>query len=274
MPEEFSDLAIREHLPMMRAICAALEVEVVDNPSLEKKGRLFVDYFEKEFGYRKIRFSMMIFNTWLKGTDFAGDPLALKKVNPQAKWSDMLSILRSKIKTCEERLSSKEQRKTDAVLKFPKGTQWEDIEIRFTDGHTITVLLKNEFYGRYDNGMLGFKMGNTKDKRVNKPWQFLNLLAIAEQHRETRPPVKALFVEPLKTTLEGCDQIKGRLSRHLRNISGISEDPFYPYDPDRGYRIKIKLMPEATLRGDGELHALGGKLREEKFGNILEGMDD
>lgn len=274
MPQEFSDSAIREYLHVMRAIYAAVEVEIISVPSLEKKDRLFVDYFEKEFGYRKIRFTMMIFNTWLKGTDFIGEALSFKKINPQAKWSDMCATLGKSMKVYEGRLFSKEKKITDSAVKLPSGTGWEDLELRFKDGHTLTVFVKGSLYAVSDSTQLGFGMGNTKSKKVGKPWKFLGLLAICEQNRRIRPPLKSLFLEALQTTPEGSNQIRSQLSKKLQSAFGIWEDPFYPYDPDNGYRLKFRLMPEPSFRGSGELHSSAGKLHEEMAGDVLEGMND
>ncbi len=274
MSQEFSDLAIREYLPVMRAICATLEVEVVDYPPLEKKNQLFVYPIEKEFGMRKTRFAFMIFNAWLKGTDFIGGPLSFKKTSPEAKWLDMVTILGGRIKVYEERLSSKEKKKTEPIVQLPSGTGWEDLELRFKDGHTLTVFLKGAFRGTYDYIQLGFGMRNTKDKKVSKPWRFLNLLAVCEQDGMVKSLAKSLFLDPLRTTLAGLDQVRGKLSEKLQLGFGILEDPFYPYDSDEGYRLKFALKPEPQFRGSGKLHASGGELYEEKVGGVLEGMND
>ncbi len=274
MLQEFSDLAILEFIPVMRAICATLEIEVVDYPPLEKKNQLFIDLIEREFGLRKTRFAFMIFNTWLKGTNFIGGPLSFKKTNPEAKWLDMFTILRGRMQEYEDRLASKEKKKTEPIVQLPPGTGWEDLELSFKDGHTLTVFLKGVLHGVYDSTQLGFGMGNTKDKKVSKPWRFLNLLAICEQNRTVKLPVKSLFLDPLPTTIVGLDQIRGKLSEKLQWGFGIWEDPFYRYDPDEGYRLKFALKPEPQFRGSGKLHASGGELYEEKVGGVLEGIND
>jgi len=216
--------------------------------------------------------------------EFGDDP---EDINEQAflqlseDISKVVAARRKKEQSAKQLQSGGE--KTRSPIQLPRGTTWENIEIRFKDMHTIAIFVNGEHRSDHDYIILGFAKRNaTKDEKFDKQWKFLHLLAIVVEHRDIRPPTKALLIDSLETTSDGFDQIKSTLSKKLKSVFEILDDPFHPYDPETGYRPKFTLKPEPSFRNDGELHASGGKLFEENIGDAhkeksedtLEGRDD
>lgn len=149
-----------------------------------------------------------------------------------------------------------------AVVELPPDTRWEDIELRFKDAHTLSVLLKGKHVCDCDFADLGLARTNTSEPTPNKQWKFLQQLSvIVEQKNIVLPTTENLF-RSLRTTRAALHKNKQALSERLISSFGITDSPFHPYDQHHGYRLRCMLRPEPVLRGGGELHSSGGRLIE------------
>lgn len=284
MPRQLSQSTINEYLPIIRSIQADLDARL-QHPSFENNPifRTAENTLGQRYGFPALAQVLGIICGWIEETGITRgkmqDSYCFVKTNDAGLWSRMYELIEENISTYLQDKktvsSSKTEDKIEPVVKLPKGAIWEDLELRFKNTHTIDIFHKRELVSTQDYERLGFGARNTRDKNPNKSWNFLHLLAIAIGYEARKTPLKSLFIDPLKTSEMGCDQIRGRLSEKLKRAFGISSDPFQPYDRYRGYQTKFVLKSERNLRGDGELHASGGTLYEEKVsGNILEGMSD
>jgi hypothetical protein len=151
---------------------------------------------------------------------------------------------------------------TEEALSLPSGVKWEDITIRFVDGHNVNIKYKNQSI-RLDYKTMGFE--DLKSRRPNKQWQLLERLA--ENNGEISWERSAAKSSDISKTSQdfgyefdeekSTRQNKGYsiikipdkrkktkqlLSQALKAYFRIDEDPFYPYDQVKAYKIKTKLI--------------------------------
>lgn len=140
-------------------------------------------------------------------------------------------------------------------IKLPLKTTWEDIEIRFKNKFDVEIYCKGKFLKNSNHEELGFLRKNTKDKKPDKQWQFLELLAIVYSSKKITNAVARLDIlaNSLKIKKNACMKIKEGLSRKLQKAFGLTEDPFYDYKEKEEYQTRFTLKPEAELRGNGEV---------------------
>ena len=110
----------------------------------------------------------------------------------------------------------------------PSGTSWQDITIRFLDGHTISVTMGHASV-RYNFAELGMK--DSRDGNPNTQWKLLSILAenggrLSWQESAAGPKRKK--------------QVE-LLARRLQDFFGIEENPFHPYTKGSGWQIKVCL---------------------------------
>jgi hypothetical protein len=112
-----------------------------------------------------------------------------------------------------------------------KGLKWEDISIRFVDGHNVKIKAKGT------QASVGYKEMGFEDSRSlnpNSQWGLLKLLAdhngrLSWESSQANPSFK---------------KKKQLLSRGLKSYFGIQEDPFHPYKEQKTYHIKLTVLPE------------------------------
>jgi hypothetical protein len=110
----------------------------------------------------------------------------------------------------------------------PPGTNWQDILIRFLDGHTVSISVD----GRTER--LTFAEMNMKDGRngnPNRQWKLLELLA-QNGGRLSWSTSAAGFKQKKQVEL---------LSHRLRQYFGIAENPFHEYQKSAGWQFKLRL---------------------------------
>lgn len=107
----------------------------------------------------------------------------------------------------------------------PPNTRWEDIAIRFIDGHTVNISIgkhgiKNK---KYNFAEMGFK--NERNGNPLLPWKMLEILA----------DNKGRIEWSYKTSCSLDKQKKFRLSDKLREFFVIPGDPFFPYKQKKAW---------------------------------------
>ncbi|MDI6809814.1 MAG: hypothetical protein QME66_12695 [Candidatus Eisenbacteria bacterium] len=119
---------------------------------------------------------------------------------------------------------------------FPPGLKWEEITIRFLDGHEVILQIRGKNYHATFE-LMGFQDKRKKkfeDMTPNRQWELLRELA--ENGGEISWANKAANLKLKKQ--------KQQLTKRLKRYFGIKEDPFYDYWKERSYRIRLRLVPE------------------------------
>lgn len=117
-------------------------------------------------------------------------------------------------------------------ISLPPQTRWEEITIKFINGCDVHIFLGKKLIIKSDYKEMGFE--DKKRKTFNRQWELLNLLA------QTNGEICAGD----KKTLDNGKKRKQYLADQLRLCFGIESDPFYSYRKEKGYKIKINLIPE------------------------------
>ncbi|MDP2736493.1 MAG: hypothetical protein Q8O59_01765 [bacterium] len=154
-------------------------------------------------------------------------------------------------------------------LRLLPDTKWENITIKFIDGHDVDIFIKNQEPIKSTYSEMDFQ---DKRKRCpNKQWALLKILAheggkISWESQNANPKIK---------------KQKQLLSSQLKKYFSLNEDPFYPYKAIRKnscYQVRFELIPEP-----GSLNINRDKVKrnkheyneeiEDEFG-IEEGYND
>src|SRR3989344_2376864 len=111
---------------------------------------------------------------------------------------------------------------------------WENIKIRFTGTHEVVVITPDDGQRPVDYEALGFK--NLKTGNYNMAWGFLLLLA----RHGGQVPSRAGGMD------DSVRKQKAALSKTLKQVFGLNDDPFYPPREEGGYKIRIELTPPVS----------------------------
>ncbi len=118
----------------------------------------------------------------------------------------------------------------EARFPTPAGATWGDVRIRFLDGHTVSVQVR-ERSGRFGYADLG--MVNTKNNAPTVAWELLRTIAEERGH---------LTWASRKASADHRKR-KQVLADRLRAFFGIEGDPFEV--DDGGWRARFVLEPDA-----------------------------
>lgn len=138
-----------------------------------------------------------------------------------------------------------------SLIDLPKDAKWEDIEIKFKDSFlAIEIYNKKKYIGAFTKENLGFVKTNTggEIKKPDKQWEFLKYLSTLSVGGMVAEKTQKSIAYDFKTKPNVPEKWKEKLSKKLKEIFGISNDPFYPYKEKNGYQPKFKLKPTAELR--------------------------
>lgn len=117
-------------------------------------------------------------------------------------------------------------------IKTPKGAKWEDINMQFVDSFTVRITGKKTERTKATHKDLGFYDDRTADMRGDEQWSFLYDLAKAGGE----------IAWGDKAATDNRKKTKQLLSKGLKEIFGIKDDPFFPYKIIKGYKTKFKLF--------------------------------
>jgi hypothetical protein len=128
-------------------------------------------------------------------------------------------------------------------IALPEGTKWEHVIIKFLNGNDAKITLRNkpDFNRIISFGEMGFR--NKKSQKPNEQWYLLMLFAKrgGAIFWEKKSNLKIQEINNLKTH-------KKLLSQTLKNLFRLEGDPFFRYNTEDGYKIKINLIPEKPER--------------------------
>lgn len=122
-----------------------------------------------------------------------------------------------------------------AVGKFPTppGCTWKDVEIRFQDSHTVTVIAGGQ-HERLMFSQMG--LANAKNGLPNMQWELL--CSLAQNHGRMTWDSPGARRENRKH--------REFLNKTLRAFLGIDGDPIKLTDDKKGYRCVFKLVPDTS----------------------------
>jgi hypothetical protein len=133
-----------------------------------------------------------------------------------------------------EKQQEKGKNGTDVQLagKFPtpSGAGWGDVSIKFTDGHTVSIKVKNE------TRMFHYTQMGMANKNNTKPTVLWVLLAAFANHHGT------LAWGDSEADRKNQKR-KERLSKKLRAFFGIEDDPFRLLEKNAGWQTRFELSP-------------------------------
>jgi len=148
---------------------------------------------------------------------------------------EMEDVVRLAIAETLEKVRNQEIN-TNATRKFPyklpHNISWNDIVIKFLDGHNVQIVI-NEYVYTANYKEMGFE--DSRQLRPNSQWALLKILSrenggLSWKESSANNKVK---------------KQKQLLSTKLREYFNISNDPFHKYNKKLGYQIKITLVPES-----------------------------
>jgi hypothetical protein len=145
---------------------------------------------------------------------------------------------------------------------LPSGVHWDEITIKFNDGHNVTIKYEDKTFRR-DYKDMGFE--DSRARKPNKQWEFLYLLAenngeiswgkssfgkradirkieqdFGYKFDETTSQNKGFSIIKIPDKTKKTKQL---LSQTLKAVFPIEGDPFFPYKEVKAYKIRLKLIP-------------------------------
>lgn len=115
--------------------------------------------------------------------------------------------------------------------KLPAGTEWKNIIIQFENNENVFIQVKqHKVYASYKE--MGF-LGRGKNPKPSEAWNFLLVLA----------KLNGELAVGDKNERDKYKKQKQLLSEQLKLYFSLDSDPFYPYDKNKSYRIKMTLIP-------------------------------
>jgi hypothetical protein len=169
----------------------------------------------------------------------------IKFSNISSHFKTRIGVLQKIYWILSERLISQNESKSpqgrnhpSTSIRLPQNTKWEDLTLRFLDGHTIEILLRR---GNKKLGVVNYRdfdLENKKERRPNLQWKLLEALAKEGEAINKKGP--------------SGRQNKLKLSKALKKYFGIEDDPFFDYKKEKVYKLKCRVLPEgedpSTLR--------------------------
>jgi hypothetical protein len=156
-------------------------------------------------------------------------PLDQSLIHDEGGWG-LADWARKKLVDFRDRFLPKPQA---AVGKFPtpSGCSWTNVEIRFLDSHTVTVIA-----GGHRARLMYSQMGlaNSKNGLPNMQWELL--VALAHNHGVMTWNSPGARRENRKH--------RESLNRRLREFFGIDGDPIELTEDSKGYRCVFRLVPD------------------------------
>ncbi len=120
-----------------------------------------------------------------------------------------------------------------AVAGFPtpSGATWEDVHIRFKDGHTVTIRVR-EARGIYSFAEMG--MSNKKNRTFTKQWALLQTFATHDGTLTWKNPEAGRNLQKRREVL----------AKNLKAFFGIEGDPIRLTNDRKGWQTRFSIRPE------------------------------
>lgn len=152
---------------------------------------------------------------------------------------------------------------------FPAGMQWEQITIKFLNGQDVLIQVPWEQF-ESNHAHMGFANGRKRAGPPDVQWQLLWTLAThggsMDWHNNR---------DLTTTDINNMKKRKQILSKALKTYFGINSDPFQVYDLQRGYIIKIHLIPDPSATQVSQTEEPQKEQEEkESADDIMAGSDE
>ncbi|MEI7653520.1 MAG: hypothetical protein WCJ70_04600 [bacterium] len=121
-------------------------------------------------------------------------------------------------------------------LSLPSGVKWCQVKLSFINKERAKIIVRNQVYEVTPEQM---DMSDKRMKNISKPtvsWEFLYLLAQNGGVINTDEKVAST------TKGERYRKAKQELTDKLCKSIGISDDPFYPVEPKREYKLRMTIF--------------------------------
>lgn len=120
----------------------------------------------------------------------------------------------------------------------PRGTRWEQIVMKFLNGHEV-LIKTGDISIVSDYEALGFADNKSKLKLPKVQWDLL--VGLSKVNGELTWKNNDVLQPRVRSSATKQKQL---LSDTLKKAFGINNDPFYDYEKEKAYRIKMRLIPE------------------------------
>jgi hypothetical protein len=114
----------------------------------------------------------------------------------------------------------------------PPGTTWNDVALRFINGHELESRVSGRGGGVFSYAHLGMAKTNKDEPTVQ--WDLLR--SLAESRGE--------FLWPRSVRRKTMQKRRQRLADHLRDFLGIMDNPFDDLLGRRGFKTRFTIVPE------------------------------
>jgi len=221
-------------MPLLNKKIPVSYYQLILSPAVEKIDKIIFEFFDDEIEEKKFWYS---FERRLK-KDFKKKVDSPIYVNLEIydRVKPVVDIVKNSIKDGYKIIVQPVKHiphgsKEICPMELPPDTTWEDITIKFIDGHNVNIKVKS-ISKDTDYKDIGFE--DRRKRKPNEQWLLLELLA--KRKRKLR------WKDPEATTK--MKKKKQLLAQTLKAYFQIDEDPFLPYDKqEQAYTIRIKLIP-------------------------------
>lgn len=142
--------------------------------------------------------------------------------------------------------------------KLPNDFKWENMIIKFRDGHNVQIVA-GEHITTANYKEMGFE--DSKQLKPDSQWIFFKGLSTRNGELAWGDKMAKLNIKSKKYLL----------SKALKEYFGMRENPFYSYRKEKAYRIKIRLVPESQPLPEIPLQDSDDNLGVREFYNELTG---
>jgi hypothetical protein len=118
-------------------------------------------------------------------------------------------------------------------LSLPKSTQWEDVQVRFHDPHTVFIKIP-KYEAKITADYKDMGMEDLRSHLPNAQWKVLQALARYKDGISWKTPVASPTIKKNKQLL----------AEALKRYFNIDDDPFFLYKKEKTYRLKMRLIPD------------------------------
>jgi len=183
-------------------------------------------------------------------------------LKPDPRSFDAWEIMKGRRKPVKNSASGK----TKPTSPVTPGTRWQQVAIKMKDLYAAEIFIDDKLFKLMDVADMGFVRSRTKDKTPDRQWEFLRLLSVMLNFKHKKnddeefekllqnPTIEnmanALSDGKHRVTKDATMKTKEKLSGHLKQLFGIRDNPFHPYDDYGYYQPRFKLMPMPELRRD------------------------
>jgi len=145
----------------------------------------------------------------------------------------LLRMMFSQVEMAIEELKNEidNDKHTDNLFDMPSDAKWSDVQIKFIDGHTVSVKVK-EVSGKFNYTQMG--MVDNRNGNPTVQWELLRSFASGKGTLNWDHPDASHYNKKRKELL----------AKNLRGFFCIEEDPFRLTNDLKGWEAKFRIIPD------------------------------